>query len=127
MSYVVNSSPESFLQRLILPVNGSNVGSAYQTGFYRRCSSITTVMLEKIPTGFHYGPPLTIRGFEFSQFRAKKYIEGIQYMSYRRFHFWGSKEKMHRLSLHHHNRGGTFGTSFSSVMRTPYIIIRVQP
>ena len=66
MSYVVNPSPESFLKRLILSVNGGKVGSAYQTRFYRRCSSITTVMLEKNPTAFHYGPPLTIRGFEFS-------------------------------------------------------------
>ena len=66
MSYVVNPSPERFLHRLILPENGGKVGSAYETGFYRWCSSITTVMLEKNPTAFHYGPPLTIRGFEFS-------------------------------------------------------------
>ena len=92
-----------------------------------RCSSITTIMLENNPTGFHYGPPLTIRGFEFSQFRAKDYIEGIQYMSYRRFQWRGSKEKMHRLPKHHYNRGGISGTSFSSVMRTPFIIIKVQP
>ena len=85
MSSVGNRSPEMFLQRLILLVNGGKVGSAYETGFYRWCSSITTVMLEKNPTGFHYGPPLTIRGFEFSQFRAKDYTEGIQYMSYKRF------------------------------------------
>ena len=77
MFSVVNPSPERFLQRLILPINGGKVGSAYETRFYRWCSSITTVMLEKNPTGFHYGPPLTIRGFEFSQFRAKEYIEGI--------------------------------------------------
>ena len=127
MFYIVNHSPESFLQRLILSVKPGKVGSAYQTGFYKRCSSITTVMLEKSRTRFHYGPPSTIRGFVFSQFRAKEYIEGIQYMSYRRFQFRGSKEKMHRLSLHHYNRGGTFGTSFSSLMRTPNIIIRVQP
>ena len=62
MFHVVNHSPESFFQRLILSVNGGKVGSAYQTGFYKRSSSITTVMLEKISIGFDYGPPLTIRG-----------------------------------------------------------------
>ena len=91
-----------------------------------RCSSITMVMLENSPTGFHYGPPLTIRGFKFSQFRAKDYTEGIQFMSYKRFQWRGSKEKMHRLLKHHYNRGGISGTSFSSVMRTPFIIIKVQ-
>ena len=127
MFHVVNHISESFLQRLILSVNGVNVGSAYQTGFHKWFRCITTVMLEKIPIGFHYGPPLTIRGLGLSQYRAKEYIEGTQYISYKGFHFRGTKEKMHRLSLPHYNREGTFGMSFSSLMRTPYIIIRVQP
>ena len=33
MSSVGNRTPEMFLQRLILPVNGGKVGSAYETGF----------------------------------------------------------------------------------------------
>ena len=124
MFHIVNQILESFLQRLILFVNGGNIGSAYQTGFYKRFRCITTVKLEKIPIGIYYGPPLTIRGLGFLQYRAKEYIEGIQY---RGFHFWSTKEKMHKLSLPHCNREGTFGTLFSSLMRTPYILIRVQP
>ena len=65
--HVVSHYPESFLLRLILFVNGGKAGSAYLIGFYKWSSSITTVILEKIPIGFDYGPPLTIMGLGFLQ------------------------------------------------------------
>ena len=69
--HVVSHSPESFLLKLILPGNGGKAGSAYHPGFYHWSSSITMVILKRIPIIIDNGPPLTITASRFSSGLAK--------------------------------------------------------
>ena len=89
--HVGSHNPESFLLRLIHPGNGGKVGSAYHTRFYKWSSSITTVILERIPIVVDNGPLLTITTLWFLVGLAKNIMRAPT-----RCHIWDSTMKIIR-------------------------------